>query len=196
MLRVTFDTNILIDLEENRTGYKNIRKIIELHKKEQIKICIPAIAASEKHLDQKLVPNYILFENFLRNMDIVGHEELMPIMYLDISFWSHALLADEKMSELDQKIHKILFPRIEPEHKDYCKAKGLELEDDKVDPEWRNAKIDVLMLWSHLFHEADIFITRDKNFKRNYDKLIDEIGPMVIMDPSEFLTSFQHRVLH
>lgn len=190
MLRVTFDTNILIDLEENRTGYDNIKKIIELHDQKQLKICIPAISASEKILDQKKIPNYTLFQNFLSKLYIYEYEELMPIMYCDISFWNHALWADDEMSELDHKIHKILFPKIEPEHKDYCKARSLELGDDKVDPKWRNAKIDVQMLWSHLFHCADIFITRDKNFKRNHDKLIDEIGPMKIMDPSEFLQAF------
>jgi|GEM_PF-3647002 len=53
MRQITFDTNILIDIEEKRTGYENILKIIEFQNDEEISINIPAIIASEKLLENK-----------------------------------------------------------------------------------------------------------------------------------------------
>lgn len=192
MMEVTFDTNLLIDLEEKREGHENVQKILDLHNGRQIKVCIPAIAASEKLLDEKHIPNYKLFEEYLTKLKIMNHVELMPLMYLSMCYLDHAHLSGKKLSELDHQIHKILFPNIEPEHKEFCKARNLQIKG--IHPKWRNAKIDVQMLWCHIHHKKDIFITRDENFKKKNNELNEQIGKIEIMNPFEFLENFKELV--
>lgn len=191
MLHVTLDTNILIDLEERRRGFKKIQEIRSLHNEGKIKICIPAIAASEKFIDNKRIPNYSLFEKYLRDLNIRNHEELMPLIMSDIGYLDHGLLADDESTTLDHSIHKILFPNIEPEYKDFCEKRGV--KSDRIDSKWRNAKIDVQMLWCHIYHKKDIFITRDGNFKRKSKELNQKVAEVVIMTPMELLKMVERK---
>jgi hypothetical protein len=185
MLHVTFDTNLLIDIEEKRTGFEKLLEILALHNGDKIRICIPAIAASEKLFDAQHIPNYTLFENYLSNLGIKDSEELMPLAYWDMCFFDHCLFARNELVALDHSIHKILFPNIEPDYGDFRKKRSIPLND--VDSKWRNAKIDVQMLWCHIYHKKDIFITRDNNFKRKSSELNSKLGKVVIMTPVEFL---------
>ena len=189
MLHVTFDTNLLIDVEEKRAGFEQLLEILALHNTGKIKICIPAIAASEKLFDAQHTPNYRLFENYLSNLGIKDFEELIPLAYWDMCFFDHCLFAGNESVALDHSIHKILFPNIEPECRDFCEKRGLPLND--VDPKWRNAKIDVQMLWCHIYHKKDIFITRDENFKRKSSELNSKLCKVVIMTPIDFLDYFE-----
>jgi hypothetical protein len=190
MLCVTFDTNLLIDLEEERAGFEKIQKIIDLHNSGRIKLCIPAIIASEKRLTQKHISNYDLFEEYLGKLCINDYEELMPISYWEICFWGHGLWAGPKLIALDHLIHKILFPNIEPEYQDFCKSNNVVIKE--IHQKWRNAKIDVQMLWCHVYHKKDVFITRDGNFKKHLTELSMQISQIKIMNPNEFLEQFEN----
>lgn len=190
MLCVTLDTNLLIDLEEKRKGFETVLEILDLHNYGKIKICIPAIAASEKLLDAQHVPNYKLFEEYLSDLNIKNYEELMPLAYFDMCFWGHCLWAGDELIALDHSIHRILFPNIEPEYRDFCEKRNTKLNG--IHPRWRNAKIDVQMLWCHIYHKKDIFITRDKNFQRKSNELNSKVCKVVIMTPHEFLEYSKH----
>ncbi len=100
--------------------------------------------------------------------------------YLD-----HSLPAGDDMLELDYSLHNILFPNIEPEYKEFCRAENFDTE--ALHPKWRNAKIDVQMLWCHIYHTKDIFVSRDRNFERKKDELNNQIGKIEIMNPIQFL---------
>lgn len=188
MLSLTFDTNILIDMEEKRHGYEHVLEIVNLHNLGLVNICIPAIIASEKMLDDNHIPDYRLFEEYLANLKIMNYEELMPLAYLDICFFDHAIWADEELSELDILIQKTLFPNIESEYEEYCSTRKLNIED--IHPKWMNAKIDVQILWCHIYYKKDIFITRDENYTSKLKDLNRHIGGIVIMSPSEFMEHF------
>jgi len=190
MLYVTLDTNLLIDLEEKRKGFKKVLEILDLHNYGKIKICIPAIAASEKLLDAQHVPNYKLFEEYLSNLNIKNSEELMPLGIVGMCFVGHHLIAGNELVALDHSIHRILFPNVEPEYRDFCEKRNIKLNG--IHRRWRNAKIDVQMLWCHIHYKKDIFITRDKNFKRKSNELNSKVCKVVIMTPHEFLEYSKH----
>lgn len=62
-------------------------------------------------------------------------------------------MADD--AELEQQIHDILFsgePIDQPEKYGFPVKK------------WLNHKCDVQMVWAHIFHERDVFVTSDRNF--------------------------------
>jgi len=63
----------------------------------------------------------------------------------------------------------------------------LKLDDKKAWHRWMNKKCDVLTLWSHIWYEGDIFVTRDTNFHRKAEKLI-KLGARKILTPVETLT--------
>ena len=188
MLSVTFDTNLLIDLEEKRLGFEKVLEIVDLHNSGKIKLCIPAIAASEKLLDEKHIPNYKLFEEYLNNLKIVNYEELKPLMYVDMCYINHSLVAGDELIALDHLIHKILFPSIEVKLEDFYRKQRSDSE--VIQSKWRNAKIDVQMLWCHIFHKKDIFITRDENFRKKEPRLNEQIGKVVITNPEQFLEKY------
>ena len=159
MKQITLDTNILIDIEEKRIGHENILKLIEFHNNKKIKINIPAIIASEKLLKNKHITNFSQFKRYVESIDFKDIEFNKPKCYFDLSFFDYCIFGGEEIDKLDYYIHKILFPNIEPKHKDFCKNRGF---DSKIlNPKWRNAKIDVLIIWCHIYYKKDVFITRE-----------------------------------
>ena len=67
------------------------------------------------------------------------------------------------MTAMERQIHAVLFPHVEYELGDYCRRRGLASERP-LPRGWRNAKCDVLALWSHIHHGREVFVTADGNF--------------------------------
>lgn len=169
MRQITFDTNILIDIEEKRKGYENILKIIEFQNDEEISINIPAIIASEKLLEDKHITNFSKFKGYVESIGLKNIEFTKPMGYVGLSFIDYCIFGGKEIDKLDYDIHKILFPNIEPKYEDFCKNRVI---DSKIlNTKWVNAKIDVLIFWCHIYYKKDIFITRDGNFKKHESDL-------------------------
>ncbi|MBC8358349.1 MAG: hypothetical protein H8E54_05310 [Candidatus Aminicenantes bacterium] len=188
MKKVTLDTNILIDLEEKRKGYKTILKIIELHNKKKLKINIPAIIASEKLLEDKHITNFHQFKDYLKTLGFKDVELTLPIFYVGMCYVNFCVVPGEDEIKLDHDIHKILFPNIESEYREFCANR--KFNPETIHPKWRRTKVDVQILWCHIFYKKDVLVTRDKNFKRHIDEL-SSIAKLVIMKPEEFLSTQQ-----
>jgi hypothetical protein len=61
---------------------------------------------------------------------------------------------------------------------------------DKIDPKWRNAKCDVLALWSHIRFNGDVFVTSDKNFwKQKKKEQLIALGASNILTPQEVVST-------
>ena len=188
MLNVTFDHNCIIDLEKNNTVAGDLRKLIELHNRRRIVLRVPAISASERKPDQKYVSH---FDEFKRRLSAIGlgDVEILPtILYLGLGFIGYSLLSGGKVDELERKIQGILFPTIELEYSDFHK-KHPELNDEKAWRRWANKKCDVLAIWSHIWHNGDIFVTSDKKDFLGQAKRakLESLGAGKILSPSEAL---------
>lgn len=108
-MKLTLDTNCIIDLEENRPAASSLQTLISLHDNRQIDLRVVAISASERKPDGTYATN---FTEFRQKIGLVGlgHVEILaPICYLGMAFVDWCLLADEQMVELERNIHEVLF---------------------------------------------------------------------------------------
>ena len=113
-MRITFDTNALVNLENGTGQIDDLRDLRTLHKARQIRICIPAMVASENQKGNVAFSNYCHFIEFLKKTDLDDMEELLPVAFWDVTFFDHCVFADDM--KLDRAIHDILLPgrRVRP----------------------------------------------------------------------------------
>ena len=183
-MRVTLDRNGLLNLKNGTGEIEGLRRLRELHLKGSIKLCIPAIGASERQRDGTTLDNYSKFEAFLASLGLKDYEELMPMLYLDVCYWDHGLLTEPDMERLEREIQEILFPNVEFRYEAYA-AKLDQAVTTRLRQRWRNAKCDVLAIWSHIHYGADIFVTEDRNFHKVTKKpRIIALGAKQICIPS------------
>jgi hypothetical protein len=164
VLRLTLDTNCLIELEQHSAPARFIEELLAAHRAKIIRLCVVAISASERSKNGKFADNFLAFEAKLDELGLSLAEVLLPLCYFDISFLGYCVLADN--DALESRIHSILFPQLSFQWIDYCRAYGRDVNDFASDHKWRNAKCDVLALWSHIHYSADVFVTSDANFHK------------------------------
>ena len=102
----------------------------------------------------------------MASLDLGHLPLLLPMMYWDITYWDECLWADEEMAKLEQEIHEVLFPNIPHLWQDYCSSLGISADLPPTGRAWKNAKCDVLALWTHIFHKREVFVTTDRNFHK------------------------------
>lgn len=165
-MNVTLDTNCIIALEGSRPEAPFIRKLISLHDTQIISLRVAAISASEKKLDGTYLADFNEFKAKIAAVGL-GHVEILrPIAYFGMCYWDWCYLGGGWASILDHKIHEALFPNIEFDYLKYRDRLGIDPKSDIIDAKWRNAKCDVLAMWSHIRFDGDIFVTEDKNFRK------------------------------
>lgn len=160
MLKFTIDTNCIIDIEEGRPFVQDIRRLVKAHEQGLISLAVPAIVASENQREGKPLGNFRQFQDRLASLELSNIELLRPIFYWDLTYWDWCLWSGDEMVNLEKSIHQVIFHEREFLYKDYCAANGID-PSKPLDAKWRNTKCDVLMLWSHIWHRRDVFVSRD-----------------------------------
>lgn len=186
MLRVTLDTNCVIDVEEERPNAEHVRRLAGYAESGQVQLCIPSIMASERSPGGNIAQSFEAFQEKLQGLGLAGADLLAPLPYWEIVFWDNCLWGDVDEQELEPRIHEVLFPEVPFSWVDFCKANGLPESSPVEKTRWLNAKCDVLALWSHIFHASDVFVTSDGNFHKatKMPKLV-ELGAGQILRPQE-----------
>ncbi len=174
-MKYVFDTNCIIDLEERREDYPHLVKILSKWRVGDIELGVVAISASEKQKGDLYRNTFKDFENKLENVGLRGVEILLPMAYYGVSYYDHALFCDERMSVLEDKIHKILFPDTPFE---------MPKDDDRKKKIWLNNKCDVQIAWSLIFHKWEILVTRDGDFHEQA-KGLQLLGVKEVLSPCE-----------
>lgn len=184
---VVIDTNLLIDLEERRNGWREVQKLIDLHNLGKIRLNIPAIMASEKFVNGKPVDSFNKFKTLAENLGFIGIEFLPPMAYFGVTFWDYSLLSGKEMQDLEEEIHRIIFPNNYFSYKDHCLKKGMDQDKKPLDKEWINRKCDIQMIWSVIYHKKKFFLTKNvHDFQKNSLQL-EKLGSFKIMKLDEFL---------
>ncbi len=185
-LNVTFDTNCIIDIEKQGKPFPYLQTIVHLHNNQKIHLRAVAISASERMPDRQYAQNFTEFQEKIAAAGLEKAEILPSIAYADITFLDRCLLASDEMVKLEQKIHEILFPQIEFYYGDFCTRRGIDPSVTPAHPKWRNAKCDVLALWSHITFNGDIFVTSDNNFfKQTKRPALITLGAGNILSPQD-----------
>ena len=173
MYSFTLDTNCVVAVDECRPEAKAIRVLADAHLNGEADVAVVAIMASEKQRPGHTHEN---FENFKSRLNSLGLGQLgmcLPMGYWDITFHDNSLLSGSEMIAMEQRIHHVLFPKIEFDYIDFCSSKGLDATStirNKLKETWRNAKCDVQAFWSHVNSCRDVFVTNDKNFHKHEKK--------------------------
>lgn len=161
-LKVTIETNGIIDLELSSPYAADLRAIVGRHGN-GVTVAIPAIAASERKQGGGYERDFGEFRKRLQRIGLDHLDLLMPLAILDMTFFDWCLLADAEMVGLDREIQNALHPAIEDDYAAFCQKRGI-VQTNDLDRRWRNARCDVLGLWCHIYHRREIFVTRDRAF--------------------------------
>jgi len=190
-MKITLDNNCLISLKNKDGEHAAIRALVDLHPN-KIALYIPAIAASENQQGDVSRTNFAQFQEFLAEIGCERCELLKPMLYWDICYWDYAILTDEQMVSVEQKIHNILFPNIHFIYSKYCKSSALDPDDAVNARKWIRAKCDVQAIWCHIHNNNDIFVTQDNNFhKKTKKQKLLALGAQEILRPSECLSKLK-----
>jgi hypothetical protein len=160
-MSITLDHNCLIALENNESDAPFIKELLAMHDNKQVIMRVVGIGASEQLKGRTYATNFAEFKTRIAAIGLAHLEILRPIAYWGVTFWDWGIYADDHMVQLECNIHKILFPDREFDYTKFCKKKGLNLHGTEVDRKWRNAKCDVLTMWSHIYYGGDTFVTGD-----------------------------------
>lgn len=99
-IKVTFDWNGLINLQNGTGDIEGLSSLMELHSKGAISICIPAIAASENQKDGRKLEHYQDFEEFVSKLGLKDYEEIQPMFVHDVCYLGHGLACTPPMMRL------------------------------------------------------------------------------------------------
>lgn len=187
MKSFNLDTNCIVDIDEDRRQARYVSELAERHTLNEIDVAIVAISASERQKGGFFFSNYDEFINRLSSLELDHLKQIYPMCYLDICFLDRSLMCDNNMMDLENRIHQVLFPNIPFSFNEFTRKHGL---DSKIGTKaesckkWRNALCDRQMFWAHTYHERDVFVTSDKNFKKKLGAS-SEFSATKIMTPEE-----------
>jgi len=183
-VKITLDTNCIIDLEQNRPGAEALKALIDASQRGQVELAVAAISASEKTPSGDYLSNFSEFEERIKRLGLSGAEILEPMGIYDVTYYEHFIYSDDGMEKLLQEVHAVLFPRIPFNHHEYRLSRNLPLGE--LDPHWRNALCDDLALWCHIHYGRDVFLTNDTNFHKQSKKpRLVALGAKEILRPEE-----------
>jgi hypothetical protein len=160
--KLVFDTNCIIDLEENRSDAQQLSLLVKAWKNGNIDLAVVAVSASENQPTNVSSPNYGVFESKLKNVGLTGAHELMPMGIWDVFYWDHFLWSSDEMEALASQIRAILFQGVA----------AVAPENIEENSKWRNQMCDVLVAWSCIYHNWPILVTRDANFHKHRAELV------------------------
>jgi hypothetical protein len=185
---VTLDNNCIIDLEQNREDAPQIKRLIQMHHNKEISLRVVAISASELKQDKQTHPqNFGEFVQRIQSAGLGGVEILPTLARFDLSFFGDYFgYSGRWQEELEKEIQTVLFSEDEVEYGDFCQKYHCdEVAKEKWD-EWVRRKCDVLTLWSHIWHNGDILVTRDRDFLEQMKKpKLRDLGAGKILRPTE-----------
>jgi hypothetical protein len=156
-MKITLDHNCIINLLNRTETGARVRAILA---NKEYQCFVVNIGASEMREKGVRPDHYDRFEELLESAGIAHLPRLNPMMIVDVTFWDRCILSDDGMVNLATDIEKVLFG--EAEKIDIVQV-GL---DSSAGRKWLNRLCDVHSMWCHIFYKNDIFLTTDKNFRR------------------------------
>jgi hypothetical protein len=181
-IRVTLDTNSIIDLEEDRQAAPALRELIALHRDGSITLCVSNIAAGERSRNRRDEPDFARFKAKLARAGLADVELLLPTMHWGITFWDQAVWG-ELGDALKENVLEILFPgkKIRGDYPGETDAQRLGKD--------LNPLCDAITMWCHIHYHGDIFVSRDERFHQLTKKpRLIELGARHILRPNEVIT--------
>jgi hypothetical protein len=190
VMKVTLDTNVIIELESVNPSGDDLGRLLALHETGAIHLQVPGIIASERVRAGGFLPNFSAFTARIRRLSRRSINVLKPIGRWDITYWDEGLWADDDMIALEEKISAILFPTHHYDWATCAREVGLDpaqppSEQNPIWRKWRNRLCDCAGLWCHIYYSGDIFVTSDKNFLGTKRTQLEALGARRILPPCQ-----------
>ncbi len=191
-MKITFDWNCLIEVEEGREQAAFVSALIEAHRKGAVEVGLLAVSASENLKSKKFPGAAKLFRQRVNDLGwsdipIVLAPSVHGMTFIGLTF----IVGDADKFKADvQALWAVIAPNIPRRHSDYLQA-GQRVSDEifwsENSSKWRNAWCDVYSAYSHIKAKRDVFVTLNtRDFQKNADKLA-KLGMMQICDPKDAL---------
>jgi hypothetical protein len=181
VLTLTFDTNCIVALDEDREpDAACIRRLLAFHDQGKVKLRLTSSSASERQQDLTYLSNFDQFEARIEALGLAKLERLLPPATLDVSYLDNAVLAGDDHILLMDRIHQVLFPGHRSDLSEVLEGITDEADRLKAEGGWRNRLMDVHALWCHTNYGGDVFVTTDKRFSRKL-ALLSDIQPSLLI---------------
>jgi len=189
-MKLTLDTNCIIDLEFNEGAAPELRRLLAKHDAGEIDLQVAGIVASERLRVGGYSPTFSGFSERVHRLGSRAIRVLKPIGHWDVTYWDEGLWVDDLMTDLESRIHSILFSQ----PYGWTDIARRERIDPAVVPDetnaqwrkWRNRLCDSSAMWCHIYYGGDMFVTRDANFLESSKRLaLEALGAKSIGDPAE-----------
>jgi hypothetical protein len=189
-MRLTLDTNCIIDLESNEGAVSALRRLLAKHQAGEIELQVAGIVASERLRSGGYSPTFSAFSERVQRLNQRPIRILQPIGHWGVTYWDEGLWADDSMTDLEARIHTILFSQ-PYEWADIARQNGLDPgvvpdENNAQYRRWRNRLCDSSAMWCHIHHVGDMFVTRDENFLESTKRVaLEALGARRIVNPED-----------
>lgn len=192
-MRITFDSNCLIDLENHEGASQALTKVIKEHDAGRLTVQVSAIMASEQLPGGLFAPSFKAFCSRLAPLSRRKFVILKPFGQYDITYYDYCLYPDEEMVQLAKEVHHCLFPTQAFRWQKCARQHGVDAgtapsTDHRVWQRWRNRNCDALAMWCHIYHGGDAFLTRDSDFhKESSRNCLMKLGVHSILHPRQLV---------
>ena len=95
-MNVTFDTNCIIALEENRPDAMHLRRIAQAAAKQQLELRIVAISASERQPDGRYSENFSVFRAKVVNIGLGDVQILSAPAIVGMAYVGHSTVVSDQ----------------------------------------------------------------------------------------------------
>jgi len=172
-LRVTLDTNCLIDLEDRTGQAPAIWELIKLHRAADIRLFVSAIPAADHLADKAMSEDYGQFEHRLKALRIDDLPSVLPTGRNEMAFWGAAVYGNHR-DDLLEKIHHIVYSTVDTL---FLTARS------------RTIPCDTDGLAAHIRSGHDIFVTSNQHFRKTARRqALVALGAKNILTPEEALS--------
>ncbi|NEA55584.1 hypothetical protein G3I60_15860 [Streptomyces sp. SID13666] len=186
MLSFTLDTNCLIAVEEERPEAGAVRDLVARQRSGLATVRLVATMAAETQRDGTVLDN---FSHFQRRIDGLGFGELeilAPVAVCDLTYLDWCVFAHDDTEAEIRRLHEVLFPTAPFGYLDAVPGHLDEEARRLAERKWRNQQLDVLVLHTHIMAKADVFVSNDRNFRKQSKRpRLAELGAKVILSPAD-----------
>lgn len=191
-MKLTFDWNCIIEVEEHRPQANYINDLVHLHRQGKFEVALLAASASENSKSRRFPGNAGLFRE---RVSALGWQDLplvpMPGVF-GLSYWDFCYFVDDggKFERDMDAIWNAIAQKVARKPAQHL-PDGQQMTDDAIQSEalskWRNTWCDVISAYSHIHECRDVFVTNNtRDFQSNAEKL-SLLGMKHIATPADAL---------
>lgn len=195
-MKLSFDWNCVIEVEEDRPQASDVTELVKLHRLGRCEVALLAVSASENTKSKRFPGNAKLFRDRIlalgwQDLPLVLAPSVSSLTFLDFCF---CVGNGEKFEHDIDALWRVIAPSVQRKPRDHL-HEGVQMTDETIQSEalskWRNTWCDVISAYSHIHEGRDVFVTNNtRDFQDNASALA-ELGMKRIAKPAEAVSALE-----